>query len=75
MSEIIFSFENSQDAQLATDIMKKADPSLLCVQMRSVVCVISCANIITAAQAVMDASIPCSFRYWNDILNEKYLSQ
>lgn len=69
MSEVIFSFENSSDAARAGMLMNKADPSLRYVQMRSTVCVIWHANIIAATQAVMDANIPCTFQYWNDIKN------
>lgn len=57
MSEIIFSFDNSSDAARAG------------MQMRTTVCVIWHANIIAATQAVLDAGIPCTFQYWNDIKN------
>lgn len=49
--------------------MNKVDPSLRYMQMRTTVCVIWHANIIAATQAVLDAGIPCTFQYWNDIKN------
>ena len=69
MTEVIFSFESSSDAASAGMLMKKADPSLRYVQMRATVCVTWHANIIAATQAVLDANIPCTFQYWNDIKN------
>ncbi|EPQ0972511.1 hypothetical protein NNU90_002694 [Citrobacter farmeri] len=69
MSEVIFSFESSSDAARAGMLMNKADPSLRYVQMRSTVCITWHANIIAATQTVMDANIPCTFQYWNDIKN------
>lgn len=69
MSEVIFSFENSQDAARVGMLMNKADPSLRYFQTRAAVFVIWHANIFAATQAVMDAGIPCSFEYWNDIKN------
>lgn len=69
MNEVIFSFDNSQDATRAGILMNKADPSLRYVQMRTTVCVTWHANIVAATQAVLDASIPHTFQYWNDIKN------
>ncbi|HFK3783194.1 MULTISPECIES: hypothetical protein [Klebsiella] len=69
MSEVIFSFDNSSDAVRAGKEMNKVDPSLRYMQMRTTVCVIWHANIIAATQAVLDAGIPCTFQYWNDIKN------
>ena len=69
MSEVIFSFENSQDAVRAGMLMNKADPSLRYLQTRATVCVLWSANIIAATQEVLDAGIPCTFQYWNDIKN------
>lgn len=69
MSEVIFSFDSPQDAAHAAILMNKADPSLRYMQMRATVCVTWHANIIAATQAVLDANIPCTFQYWNDIKN------
>ncbi|MEB8217825.1 hypothetical protein NGI06_06270 [Citrobacter braakii] len=69
MSEVIFSFDSSQDAARAGMLMNKADPSLRYMQMRATVCVLWHANIFAATQAVLDANIPCTFQYWNDIKN------
>ncbi|EAN4073483.1 hypothetical protein P1J85_002340 [Salmonella enterica] len=69
MSEVIFSFDNSSDAARAGILMNQVDPSLRYTQMRTTVCVLWHANIIAATQAVLDAGIPCTFQYWNDIKN------
>lgn len=69
MSEVIFSFDSPQDAARAGILMNQVDPSLRYTQMRTTVCVLWHANIIAATQAVMDANIPCTFQYWNDIKN------
>ncbi|GAB80510.1 hypothetical protein [Shimwellia blattae] len=69
MSEVIFSFDSSQDAARAGILMNQADPSLRYVHMRATICVIWHADIIAATQAVLDANIRCTFQYWNDIKN------
>lgn len=71
MNEVIFSFENTSDAERAASLMTQADPSLRYVLMRATICVIWHANIIVATQAVFDAGIPCAFQYWNDIKNSQ----
>ncbi|GKL11220.1 TPA: hypothetical protein ACNU87_002575 [Klebsiella variicola] len=69
MSEVVFSFESSSDAARAGILMNNADPSLRYTQMRTTLVVLWHANIIAATQAVLDANIPCTFQYWNDIKN------
>lgn len=65
--EIIFTFENTDDAVHAATLMKEADPSLRYKQTRAAVFVTWHANIFAAAQAVHESGIQFSLEFWSDI--------